>query len=258
MKNKILLTLLILTILVIPLISAIEECKESEGCIGSFPRIANVTIYQTCNNCTYCNFTRIRDDLDNVLIPIAEGVKNNTDFIYTINNKNFSDNEITKYKYNYNCGNGVEKKTGTLWFMITPTGTILGTGEAIIYVFLTLIFFGLIVLLFYFIVIMPQENETNSRGNVIRIIKMKYLRILFISILYPLIIILLNLMNGLATNFATLSMFAGILGFLFEVMLRGAWVFTVIMILWLIYIGIKDFNFNKVMRKLGRFELHEL
>ena len=91
----------------------------------------------------------------------------------------------------------------------------------------------------------PSENVKGPEGEMMGIVKLKYLRIFFISLLYLLIIVMLNLMNGLVINFTNLSMFAGVIGFLFEIMLRFALPFTVIIIFWIVYNLVKDTNFKK-------------
>ncbi len=101
---------------------------------------------------------------------------------------------------------------------------------------------------------MPKENE-KSDGKM-KIVKIKYLRIFLIALTYPIIMIIFNLMNGLAVNFTSLSIFSGTLGFLFETMLRAAWVWTIIMILWVIISLIKDSNIKKNMEKLGGIKVY--
>jgi len=63
-------------------------------------------------------------------------------------------------------------------------------------------------------------------------------------------------MNGLAVNFSTLTMFSGTIGFLFEIMLRGSWIFTVVIVLWIFYMLIKDSNVKKQIQRLGRFRIN--
>ena len=67
---------------------------------------------------------------------------------------------------------------------------------------------------------------------------------------------MLNLLNGLAINFASLGIFAGTLSFFFQTLMSLAWVFTVIIILWIFYLLIKDSNVQKNIDKLGRFRLN--
>ena len=98
---------------------------------------------------------------------------------------------------------------------------------------------------------MPNQNEKDDRGFETKVIRLKYLRVVFIFLLYPLIILLLNFLNGLAVNFTALSMFSGILGFLFQTMMSLSWAFTVVIIFWIIVLLVHDTNVNK---QLDRFE----
>lgn len=228
--------------------------------LNTFEQNKEVELKQTCvingSFCGGCNISSVDYPNGSIAISDVEMTKRTADFNYTLN-KNYT-SMLGTYTVNGYCRWNDVLKNFVYYFTVTPNGEELTEGQAIINVFLTLILFGLIVSFAYFIIVIPKENERNSRGDYVKIIKLKYLRIMFIAFLYPLIIILLNLMNGLAVNFSTLSMFSGIIGFLFEVMLRGAWIFTVVIILWIIYKMIQDSNIQKTINKIGRFRLHEL
>ena len=207
-------------------------------------------IKQTCSSCTHINITI--SNINGIILNNVEMSNNGSGtWVYDFTPTILGRHEVT--------GEGDLDGTNTgfaTYFPVTPNGEEISTGQSILYVIFIGILFGLIIMLFYFIVVMPKDNERNERGEIIKILKLKYLRIFLISLLYPLIIILLNLTNGLAVNFSTLSMFSGILGFLFGVMLRGAWVFTLIIIFWVLYNLIKDSNVKKNIKKLGRFRLN--
>lgn len=222
--------------------------------IGTFKQKENVKLYQTCNNCTYCNLTSINYPNSSAILSNVAMIQQGTYYYYNLNGGNTT--LIGDYNYCYDCGNAVEKETGCLDFSITSTGTELSNGESILYAIFIIIIFGGLLLLFYFIIVLPSENEENDRGTIIGIVKLKYLRIFLIAMMYPLIIILLNLLNGLAVNYTTLTMFSGTLGFLFEVMLRGAWVFTIVIIIWIVYLLVQDSNVKKQLSKLGRFRIN--
>ena len=104
-------------------------------------------------------------------------------------------------------------------------------------------------------IILPGENEKNENDVVIGVVRLKYLKIVLIAICYPLLIVILNLLNGLAVNFATLEIFAGTLGFFFSTMLNLSWIFIVVMITWVVYLLIRDSNVQKNIDKLGRFKI---
>ena len=56
---------LCLGIFIFSLVSA-ETCLKTEGCIGEFEIGVDIELYQTCNNCTYCNFTKLRTNFNRI------------------------------------------------------------------------------------------------------------------------------------------------------------------------------------------------
>lgn len=222
--------------------------------LGTFQQGKEINLLQAGANFSFCNITSVLYPNSSSIFQDVQMTKRGNEYNYTL----LGDYTATLGSYIVNgfCSNGTSDIVWAYDFEVTPNGEKITTGQSILYIFLTLIFFGLILMFFYFIVVMPKENEVDNSGE-FKIIKLKYLRILFIAIIYPLIIILLNMLNGLAVNFSTLSMFSGILGFLFETMLRGAWFFTIVIILWVIYKGVQDSNVKKHARNLGRFKFDE-
>jgi hypothetical protein len=166
----------------------------------------------------------------------------------TIDKGNFSENGL--YYYGTKCNSSTYGGVTTGTWKVNPSGFLFEIQEAIIYSVFILIFFGLIILLAVLATITPGENKQDGEGNVIGIVKLKYLKVLFIALLYPMIILVLNFLNGLAVNLLSLEMFAGITGFLFETMLRLAWVFTIIIITWIVVLVIKDTNLKKQYSKI--------
>lgn len=209
-------------------------------------------IYQTSNNATYCNFTSIKINGVEVINDVV-ATQRGTYFYYTISGGNFT--EIGEGEYCYNIGNTVESSTGCITFKINPLGKEFTTGESIIYAILTLIVMSILTIMFYFIIALPKENKKDSSGFENGIVKLKYLRIMLIALTYPMLIVLLNLMNGLAVNFTTFSIFSGIIGFLFEVMLRLAWVFTFLIFTWIIILAVHDSNLKKQLKKIQNFRI---
>ncbi len=206
---------------------------------------------QTCANCTFINITITR--LTSIIVANVPLINNGSGtWTYNITLTNLGRHDMT----GFGDIDGVDTSFAT-FFIVTPNGEEITSGQGILYFILVIVFFGLLLLLFYFVMVIPKENIANNRGDLVEISTIKYLRLFFIALLYPLTIILLNLLNGLAVNFSTLTMFSGIIGFLFETMLRGAWIFTVFMVLWVFYQLIKDSNIKKQIERLGRFRMHE-
>jgi len=153
------------------------------------------------------------------------------------------------YSYLIRCENSETGGAVSVGLEVTPTGYPLETPKAILYFLLTIIMFSGSIAIFYLILIIPYQNPKNEEGVVIEITKLKYLKVFLITILYPIVIVTLNLMNGLAVNFMSLTIFSGIIGFFFEILLRLAWIWTVIMALWIIYLLIRDTNFRKIIKQ---------
>jgi hypothetical protein len=142
-------------------------------------------------------------------------------------------------------------------FFVTPLGDELTTPKAILYSFLIFIFLLLNFTLFYVIACLNPGNyyKEGSTGEIyaaksgksemdeaVGISIKKYLRILLIALSYPTIILTLNLMLAAANNL-TLPQFAGIISNLFSTMMRAAWAWVIVIIIWVVRTVWKDGNF---------------
>lgn len=88
--------------------------------IGTFKQSEDVEIYQTCNNCTYCNFTKVKYPNGTSFLSNLSATKENTYYFYNVHGANHS--TIGDYSYCYECGNAAEIETGCLDYTITPSG----------------------------------------------------------------------------------------------------------------------------------------
>lgn len=208
-------------------------------------------ILQTCSSCTSVNITI--SNVEGIVTSNQEMVDNGSGvWVYDITPSVISRHDVT----GEGDLDGVSTSF-TTYFEVTPSGKISSTGDSVLYSLFSLILFGIIFLLTFFIFTMPSGNEKDERGFENKVIKVKYFRIFFIALTYSLIILLLNFLNGLAVNFSALSLFAGILGFGFEIMLRLAWPFTVIMIAWIIVMLVHDTNLGKQLKKFENMRLFQ-
>lgn len=138
--KKILLTI-ILGIFLITLVSA--SCPDGDDCIGGTEINSAIDIYQTCNNCTYCNFTQIKYPNKTTFLSNIEATQDETYFSYNILGGN--NTELGEYTYCYDCGNALEKETGCLYYLVTTTGfsqsTSQGIGSAIFLILMVILMF---------------------------------------------------------------------------------------------------------------------
>jgi len=206
------------------------------------------TIIQTCASCTFVNVTI--SNVNGIIFSNEEMIDNGSGiWIFDMTPTVMSRHDVD--------GSGDINNVITsfaTFFEVTPSGKVASTGDSIFYSVTSLILFGFICMLYFFIFTMPSTNEKDNGGFETKIIKVKYFRVAFIVITYGLTILLLNFLTGLAVNFSALSMFAGILGFLFETMLRLAWAFTVIMIAWIVVMLVHDTNLKKHLKSIETFD----
>ncbi len=206
------------------------------------------TIIQVCATCTFVNVTI---STSSGIIESNVNMTNNGsgNWIYNITPTVSSRHDVT----GIGDINGANSAFAT-FFEVTPTGKTLSTGDSVLYFLFSIISFGWICLLSFFILTMPSSNEKDDDGFEGKVVRIKYFRVLLIFFLYPSLILLLNFLNGLAINFTVLSMFAGILGFLFETMLRVSWPFTIIIIFWIIAMLVHDTNISKQLDRFDKFD----
>lgn len=88
--------------------------------IGTYMLNSDIELYQTCNNCTYCNFTTVKYPNGNTILSNIIATQDGTYYSYNLDGGNVT--EIGTYNYCYDCGNAVERETGCLTFEVTPSG----------------------------------------------------------------------------------------------------------------------------------------
>ena len=113
----------------------------------------NVTLYQTCNNCTFCNLTIAKNPLDEILLTNQAFDENDTYYSKKLLGGNTTDVGI--YTYCYNCGNEEQSETGCINFEVTNTGNKLTGYQSAVH----------IILIFFFIFLMAGFYITTHKIN---------------------------------------------------------------------------------------------
>lgn len=240
--------LLMFSILLITLVSA--GCPDGNGYLGNKNYNECVRITQICASCTYVNISSIT--ITTLNYTLAENIPmvnlGNGEWTY-----NFCNTSLFGSYFVVGSGdiNGVKDNFKSCF----DIGQNLSVADSIMYSMFVVILFLFFAVILYFIIVLPSENDRNDNNVVIGIIRLKYIRVLLIALLYPIILIILNLMNGLATNYANLTIFSGIIGFIFRTMISFSWVFALLIILWMFYMLVRDSNFQKSINKMGRMRL---
>lgn len=115
--------------------------------IGTFEQNQDVELYQTCNNCSYCNFTTIKYPNSSEIVTDVETIQRGTYYYYDLDGGNTS--VLGTYVYCYDCGNDVEKDTGCINFIITGNGK--ENPDGVVIVVFSIFFLLLLIYLIFFL-----------------------------------------------------------------------------------------------------------
>ena len=171
------------------------------------------------------------------------------DYEFFVTGGNFS--EATSYYYFVGCNNSFIGGRGESIIIVTNNGYETTTPSSIIPFSLLLMLILFDFFIFYLIFSMNPENKKDEDGNIIGISFIKYFRIFLIGISYALILLTFNLMNASALQLQSIPQFSGIIGGIFDLMLRGAWIWTFLIFLRVLVMLIKDSNISKQIKKMG-------
>lgn len=156
-----------------------------------------------------------------------------------------------EYYYFVQCSSSTQGGFDTINFEVNLSGEDLTTAHAIIYGIIMFLLFGLFLVLILFLMKISSKKEGEEKKDQVGIVKKLYFKIFLIGLIYALGIVILNLMVGLSSLFTSLRIFEGTIGFIFQLMLRLAWPVTIILMLWVTIIVIKNSNAKKLINKLG-------
>ena len=104
-------------------------------------------LYQTCNNCTYCNVTNVQNQENITILGETQMTTIDGSYFSTIllgGNTTF----LGMYSYCYDCGNSVDSKTGCINFRVTPSGRSGNDNIALIIILVVVIY--AVTLIFFF------------------------------------------------------------------------------------------------------------
>ena len=187
---------LAVVLLSLTLVSALELSPQTIG--------EDLQIYQECNNCTYCNFTRVIYDGDNIFTNV-EAVQDGTYYYFDILGPNITSKDTLTYCYD--CGNTAEKDTGCIDIPLTYNGHHLTTETSILYIAMTAFLLFIFIILLMALKSLPKDVR-NSEGFVLDVSKLAYLRFIFMGLAW----IVLTSIVFIAANISVAYLDTGLMG----------------------------------------------
>jgi len=218
----------------------------SADSIGTFKKEKSLEIYQECNNCTSCNFTRVKYPNGTNFLTNIEATKDDTYYHSTILKGNLT--EVGTYSYCYDCGNAVEKSTGCLDFEITYNGHELTTERSFLYLGLIGFLLFIFCLILFLIPQIPM-NKTDEDGLIIELSSLKYLRPILIALDWIILLAIIFLTSNVAIAYLPFNMFGELLFNIYTIMF---WLTIIAIPIWFIYLFLSAFRHKEMKRLMQR------
>lgn len=202
----------------------------------------DLTIYQECFNCTYCNFTSFKAPNGTSILSNIIATQDNTHYSSLIKGGNIT--QQGTYRYCYNCGNAIDAEVGCIDVPVNYNGSELTLPQTFMYSFVLLFLVGILIYIIYLYPKLPQ-HKTNESGYVIDVAQLSYLRPVALGFMWILVLSITFIVSNIAIAFIS----AGFIGkFLFGVWTIMMYSNLVIVPLWIIYI-INDFYKTAKLRE---------
>jgi len=214
--------------------------------IGTFKIDEGLQIYQECNNCTDCNFTRAKYPNGTNVLSNLEAIKDGTYYYYDVLGGDLT--EIGTYSYCYDCGNSAERATGCLDFELTYNGHQLNTERSLIYLGFIAFLSVLFIYCFYLINHLPDDTRDDD-GYILSFSNLKHLRPILYAFAWALLLGIVFLSSNVAIAYLPFAMFGDFLFMIFKLM----FIFTIIAIpVWFVYFFVGIFKHKEMKRMLER------
>jgi len=229
------------------LITSIFLISLTSASPGTYKQGQNITLLQTCADCTTINISKITAPNGTILVSDIAMTKDGSAFNYTLNSS-FT-NDVGTYRVS---GIGNPDSTDEVWtysFFVNYKGDTISSAQAMLYIGLIVV----IILVFIFtlggINKLPKGNDKDEFGRILSINKLKYLRPALWFFEWMLFIALLFLTSNIAFAYLNEQMFAKILFVLFQISFGLT---PLIVVVWIIWIFVEMFHDKEFQDMLNR------
>lgn len=153
------------------------------------------------------------------------------------------------YKDTIYCSNGTLAGKNIIYHEITTFGNTLDLPRAILYFILLAGSMFLFLLCLWGAVVLPFSNNRTDIGQIYSIGKLKYFKLLFMFLCFPLLIWIVNLLFSLSNNFQLLAQYNTFIQMIFIILMNLSWPVFFIMMGTFVFVAWKDLELIKLLTR---------
>lgn len=213
--------------------------------LGTFIVDSNINLIQVCDNCTYVNLTSVK-------LPNSTIISYNINMTEVQSTYNFTFTQTdTLGNYIYTtCGDPDGVFTcSSINFEVTNSGSIISTGESIIYIIFTIMILFTFLICLWGAVTIPFKNQVNAEGKIVSVNDLKYLKIFLIVVCYLLLFFIFGITRSITANFLFLNGANKVFHWLYSMMLATLFPAMVLTLLFTIILYIQSKKLKEALMR---------
>lgn len=169
------------------------------------------------------------------------------DWQFNVTGGNFTRNG--EYSYLIVCNTTNIGNFISVGFDVTPTGKELTTADSILIIVLTAGVFFMFLFAFWGGLMLPFRNRRNDASEIVEIEKLKYFKIILLTLSYTLLVWLSNLLFAISNNFSLLSQMTGFFRMTFQILFGFSYVVFVVTLIFMFVLAWRDLKLRQLLTR---------
>lgn len=207
-----------------------------------------IDLDQSCSTCTYVNMTMVQYPNDTIIFQDLNMIKSGNKYYY----KFCDTKQLGQYHVSLQGDKDGTTQTEEGYFEVTNSGITLTTSESILYIVLIIINLLIFGFFLYYAIAIPFTNKKNERGDITKILKIKYLKLAAIWFSYASFLWFFTIFTGIINNFISLEIYNNLISNLY-IIFRGIGYGLTIFLMLFTFVKIwRDILWNEEIKKFGK------
>lgn len=204
----------------------------------------NITIVQTCANCTYMNFTSITLPNSTVVQFDLNMTRNGPKFI-----QYYFVDKVGKYVVTI-CGdvNGI-LTCNDYDFTVTPSGDELSPGQGMLYLGVFIVSLFIFFLALYGAINIPWTNERDEEGYILNVSKLKYVKIFLMVFSYTIGILITFLLYNITWGYFNFNVASNIFYVFYWLLISLFFPIIVVALLMVVIMFVNDSKLHEAIQR---------